>query len=197
MQKLSLKTFSQEAAGQEAREQRDKMRRAQIKLTNLIFGSPIQQLRKENKDRERIVSMFLNISLKSFYQTIYESCLDSVKPSWVENYKENYKKIYAYIRSVIPNADRMTIGTFLSYVNQYYMSFEEYEDFDDEDFIFEEEDRKRVQQGKRLAELFFKYTFQPLLRRRGICYESVVCRLSIQQEKKRKQEEKRKNERSN
>ena len=54
----------------------------------------------------------------------------------------------------------------------------------------EEEYKERIRQGNRLSELFFLYSFSPLLRRRGLHYEAVTFRLTstfVNRQTKRKE----------
>ena len=169
----------------------EKMRQAQIRLRDIIFGSSGQDASNKDEDDEPekmgnrpATGMFLNISLKKFYQTLSELCTDSVSPPGAKHYKENYEKIYSYIQSVVPDADSMTICSFLRYIDDAYMYPRCYKGESEEEY------KERIRQGNRLSELFFLYSFSPLLRRRGLHYEAVTFRLTstyVNRQTKRKE----------
>ena len=149
--------------------------------------TPQIKTRTTNRRRWAIArpqGMFLNISLKKFYQTLSELCTDSVSPPGAKHYKENYEKIYSYIQSVVPDADSMTICSFLRYIDDAYMYPRGYKGESEEEY------KERIRQGNRLSELFFLYSFSPLLRRRGLHYEAVTFRLTstyVNRQTKRKE----------
>lgn len=163
----------------------------QIRLRDIIFGSSGQDASNKDEDDEPekmgnrpATGMFLNISLKKFYQTLSELCTDSVSPPGAKHYKENYEKIYSYIQSVVPDADSMTICSFLRYIDDAYMYPRGYKGESEEEY------KERIRQGNRLSELFFLYSFSPLLRRRGLHYEAVTFRLTstyVNRQTKRKE----------
>ena len=76
----------------------EKMRQAQIRLRDIIFGSSGQDASNKDEDDEPekmgnrpATGRFLNISLKKFSQTLSELCTDSVSPPGAKHYKENYE----------------------------------------------------------------------------------------------------------
>ena len=169
----------------------DKIRQAQIRLRDIIFGSSGRDVSdKDGEDESEkmgnrpATAMFLNISLKKFYQALGELCTDSVSPPGAKHYRENYEKIYHYIKSVVPDADGMTIRSFLRYIDEAYMYPRDYKGESEKEY------KERIRQGNRLSELFFLYSFSPLLRRRGLCYEAVTFRLTstyLKRQTKRKE----------
>lgn len=169
----------------------DKIRQAQIRLRDIIFGSSGRDVSdKDGEDESEkmgnrpATAMFLNISLKKFYQALGELCTDSVNPPGAKHYRENYEKIYHYIKSVVPDADGMTIRSFLRYIDEAYMYPRDYKGESEKEY------KERIRQGNRLSELFFLYSFSPLLRRRGLHYEAVAFRLTstyVNRQTKRKE----------
>ena len=169
----------------------DKIRQAQIRLRDIIFGSSGRDVSdKDGEDESEkmgnrpATAMFLNISLKKFYQALGELCTDSVSPPGAKHYRENYEKIYRYIKSVVPDADGMTIRSFLRYIDEAYMYPRDYKGESEKEY------KERIRQGNRLSELFFLYSFSPLLRRKGLCYEAVTFRLTstyLKRQTKRKE----------
>ena len=169
----------------------DKIRQAQIRLRDIIFGSSGRDVSdKDGEDESEkmgnrpATAMFLNISLKKFYQALGELCTDSVNPPGAKHYRENYEKIYHYIKSVVPDADGMTIRSFLRYIDEAYMYPRDYKGESEKEY------KERIRQGNRLSELFFLYSFSPLLRRRGLHYEAVTFRLTstyVNRQTKRKE----------
>ena len=156
MEKLSLKHFASAANNQNSRHSE--------RLRRIIFDD----LPDAPKYPLPIPAMFLNISLKSYFAAMHEMCA-SIRshPALPKGYEENYAKVYSRIVTTIPNADQMTIGTFLCFLYENYLKYG----------LEAEKDPKDLAQGRRIAEAFFTVTFTPLLRKRGITYASVVSRL--------------------
>lgn len=132
------------------------------------------RINKEEPEEESlpVPALFLNISLKRFYAVLHEECLNHIDSSMASD----YKKIYSYLTLTIPGAAQMTIGTFLRYVYQNYMCSARQNGID------EKQHRQNIAQGKKVAKLFFVDTFAPLLKQRGVDYETVIFKLCPNEE---------------
>ena len=118
---------------------------------------------------DSLLFRFLNISVKKFYTAMYQEQLKTQSPVSASG----YKKIYSYFTANVPGVADMTIGQFLRYV---YLTYFEPFDFAD---IMEEQQKKQT--GNKLAELFFVDTFNPLLKRAGVTYETTLAKLEYTQ----------------
>ena len=118
----------------------------------------------------QVPMLFLNISLKRFYEVMYKGCLAASRGRNPER-AERYKEIYSKITLVVPGAEQMTIGQFLRYTDKKCMQNKRPEGIDEKQYM------QDIKKGKYLAELFFVDTFEPMLGRDSLRRESIVSKL--------------------